>query len=69
MPKYTVTRYLLIESEVEADTPEDALRIEEGLQIVGDLDSPDALGFSWSYSDAMGEWVCDESGEVVFENY
>lgn len=69
MPKYTVRRYLLVSTTVEADTPENALRIEEGLPITGDLESPDALEFSWQYSDAIGELVFDENDNVVLENY
>lgn len=69
MPKFTVSRYLVVNTTVEADTPEDALRIEEGLQIAGDLECPDALEFSWFYSDAMGEEVRDENDNTVLENY
>jgi hypothetical protein len=67
MAKFTVTRYVLIESEVEADSAEDALTIEENLPLTGDLTSEGALNFSWALSDAMGSWVCDEAGAVVLE--
>lgn len=69
MAKYTVTRYVLIESIIEADSAEKALSIEEGLPLSGDLTSAGALGFSWQLSDAMGSWVCDEQGAVVLEEY
>lgn len=69
MAKFTVSRYLLVQTVVEADDAEEALRKEEGLQIVGDLESPDALEFSWFYSDAMGEEVRDEAGDIVLENW
>lgn len=69
MAKYTVTRYLLIESIIEADSAEKALRIEEGLPLSGDLTSKEALDFSWQLSDAMGAWVSDEQGAVVLEEY
>ena len=67
MAKFTVTRYVLIESVVEADSAEDALTIEENLPLTGDLTSEGALNFSWALSDAMGSWVCDEAGAVVLE--
>ena len=67
MAKYTVTRYVLINSEIEADNPEQALEVEESLPLSGDLDSTGALSFSWQLSDAMGSWVCDEQGAVVLE--
>jgi hypothetical protein len=69
MAKFTVLRYLLIETEVEADSAEDALSIEENLPLTGDLNSEGALNFSWALSDAMGSWVCDEDGAVILENY
>ena len=69
MAKYTVTRYVLINSEIEADNPEQALEVEESLPLSGDLDSTGALSFSWQLSDAMGSWVCDEQGAVVLEEY
>jgi len=67
MAKYTVTRYVLIQSEIEADNPEQALEVEESLPLSGDLTSEGALDFSWQLSDAMGSWVCDEQGAVVLE--
>lgn len=69
MAKFTVSRYLLVQTVVEAEDAEEALRKEEGLQIAGDLECPDALEFSWFYSDAMGEEVRDEAGELVLENW
>lgn len=69
MPKFTVNRYLLVSTEVEAENAEEALRLEEGLQIAGDLECPDALSFSWCYSDAMGEEVRDEADNIVLENW
>ena len=67
MAKFTVTRYVLIHSEIEADSAEDALTIEENLPLTGDLNSEGVLDFSWQLSDAMGSWVCDEAGTVVLE--
>lgn len=69
MAKYTVTRYLLIESIIEADSAEEALSIEEDLPLSGDLTSEGALDFGWQLSDAMGSWVSDEQGKVILENY
>jgi hypothetical protein len=69
MAKFTVSRYVLIDTEVEADSAEEALSIEEDLPLTGDLNSEGALNFSWAVSDAMGSWVSDEDGEVILENY
>jgi hypothetical protein len=69
MAKFTVLRYLLIETEVEADSAEEALSIEEDLPLTGDLNSEGALNFSWALSDAMGSWVCDDQDNVILENY
>jgi hypothetical protein len=69
MAKFTVTRYVLIESEIEADSAEDALAIEENLPLTGDLNSAGALDFSWQLSDAMGYWVSDDQDNVILENY
>lgn len=69
MPKYTVYRYVLIQSEIEADNPEQALKVEESLPLSGDLDSTGALSFSWELSDCMGAWVNDGNDKTVLENY
>ena len=69
MAKYTVYRYVLIQSEIEADDAEQALRVEESLPLSGDLDSTSALSFSWELSDCMGAWVNDENDNTVLEDY
>lgn len=69
MAKYTVYRYVLIQSEIEAENPEQALEIEESLPLSGDLTSEGALDFSWQLSDCMGAWVNDENDKTVLEDY
>jgi hypothetical protein len=69
MALYTVYRYVLIQSEIEADSPSQALEAEESLPLEGDIKSPGALAFSWALSDCMGAWVNDENDKTVLEEY
>lgn len=69
MSIFTVQRYICIETQVEADSAEDALQIEGDLDITGNLTSEGALAFSWWLSDAIGATVTDSAGETVLEAY
>ena len=67
--KYTIQRYVCIETTVEAETPEEALEKEEALTVEGTLTSPNALAFDWWISDAIGSTVSDDEGEICLENW
>ena len=66
MPLFTVNRYLVISTEVEAETAEDALLLEE--MTATDITATSVRGFptefDWSSNTA---WVDDENGETVWE--
>jgi hypothetical protein len=71
MAIYKVVRYLVAQTKVEADSPEDALTIEENLEIKGELEctGEQVKDFTWWLSDAMGREVLDENGESVLEDW
>lgn len=69
MPKFTIQRYVCIETEVEAETAEDALDLEESFTVEGKLTCPQALSFDFWISDAIGATVRDEDGEVCLEDW
>lgn len=65
MAKYTVCRYLITTIEVEADTPEEALNLENYSDTkVSITDDNYPLKWEWSTNPA---WVIDEEGETVLE--
>jgi hypothetical protein len=65
MPKFDVNRYVVVTTEVEAETAEDALRIEE--MTATDLVIQSALPTTYWWSD-NSPWVDDENGETVLED-
>lgn len=67
MAKFEVSRYLVVTTEVEADTAEEALEIEQGLETnvrIKNLHSAIQPTYWWSDNSA---WVDDENGELVWE--
>jgi hypothetical protein len=65
MAKYTICRYLITTIEVEADTPEEALDLENySPTSVSITDATYPLEWEWSTNPA---WVIDEDGETVLE--
>jgi hypothetical protein len=64
--KYTINRYLVVTTEVEADTPEQALEIEWSTETKVTLESEAGLNTTYWWSDNEA-WVDDENGETVLE--
>jgi hypothetical protein len=65
MAKYKICRYLLTTIEVEADTPEEALDLENYSDTsVSITDNTYPLEWEWSFNPA---WVIDEDGDTVLE--
>lgn len=67
MAKFTVSRYLVVTTEVEADTAEEALWIEENQETkvhIENLQSAIQPTYWWSENSA---WVDDENGDTVLE--
>lgn len=67
MAKFTVSRYLVVTTEVEADTAEEALWIEENQETkvhIENLRSAIQPTYWWSENSA---WVDDENGDTVLE--
>ena len=66
MPKFTVNRYLVVSTEVEADTAENAHLLEEMTATEVAISCKFPTEFSWSDNSA---WVDDEDGETVWEGF
>lgn len=65
MAKYTVSRYIVVTLEIEADTPEEALDLENYSDTrVSITDDLYPLEWEWSCNPA---WVDDEEGDTVLE--
>ena len=65
MAKFKICRYLITTSEVEADTPEEALGREQYSDTrVSITDDNYPLEWEWSTNPA---WVIDEEGDTVLE--
>ena len=65
MAKYKICRYLMTTIEVEADTPEEALDLENHSDTsVSITDNTYPLEWEWSFNPA---WVIDEEGDTVLE--
>jgi hypothetical protein len=65
MAKYTVSRYIVVTLEIEADTPEEALGREQYSETsVSITDDTFPLTWDWSCNPA---WVDDEEGDTVLE--
>ena len=65
MAKYIICRYLITTTEVEADTPEEALNLEIYSDTsVSITDNTYPLEWEWSTNPA---WVIDEEGDTVLE--
>jgi hypothetical protein len=65
MAKYAICRYLIATIEVEADTPEEALELEQNSDAkVSITDDTYPLEWEWSTNPA---WVIDEEGDTVLE--
>ena len=65
MAKYKICRYLITTIEVEADTPEEALDLENySATTVNITDDTYPLEWEWSFNSA---WVIDEEGDTVLE--
>ena len=67
MAKFEVSRYLVVTTEVEADTAEQALEIEQNLKTevhIENLQSAIQPTYWWSENSA---WVDDENGDTVLE--
>lgn len=65
MAKFKICRYLITTIEVEADTPEEALNLENYSDTrVSITDDIYPLEWEWSTNPA---WVLDEEGETVLE--
>ena len=67
--RYQVLRFVMFETTVEADSPEEARDLEADYPIYGELTSPEAVDFRWWFSDCMGVEVLDEQGESVLEDW
>ena len=65
MAKFEVNRYMVITTQVEAETAEDALRIDE--MTATDVVIQSALPTTYWWSD-NSPWVDDEDGETVLED-
>ena len=68
MAKFEVNRYMVVTTEVEADTAEQALEIEQNLNTevhIENLQSAIQPTYWWSENSA---WVDDEDGETVLED-
>ena len=68
MAKFEVNRYMVVTTQVEAETAEDALRIEEQTKTtvtIENIDSPLKTTYWWSDN---SPWVDDEDGETVLED-
>lgn len=66
MAKFTVSRYLVVTTEVEADTAEDAQALEEMTATEVEIKSAAGYPVSFWWSDNSA-WVDDENGETVWE--
>ena len=67
MAKFEVSRYLVVTTEVEAETAEEALDIEQNMNTqvsIVNLQSATQPTYWWSDNSA---WVDDENGETVWE--
>jgi hypothetical protein len=68
MAKFEVNRYMVVTTQVEAETAEEALWIEESLEtkvMIDNIDSPLKTTYWWSDN---SPWVDDENGETVLED-
>ena len=65
MPRFTVNRYLVVSTEVEAETAEDALLLEIKTHTEVAISSSLPTEWEWSSNTA---WVDDETGETVLED-
>lgn len=68
MAKFEVNRYIVVTTEVEAETAEEALWIEENQEtkvVIENIDSTLKTTYWWSDGNP---WVNDEDGETVLED-
>lgn len=65
MAKFTVNRYIVVTTQVEAETAEDARDIEQ--MTATDIVIQSALPTTYWWSDNSA-WVDDENGETVWED-
>ena len=65
MAKYTICRYLVVAIKVEAESPEEALELEQqSYTSVNIIDDRYPLEWEWSCNPA---WVIDDQGDTVLE--
>ena len=69
METFKILRYVGIETIVEAENADEALEVEEKMQILGDLNCPEAKAFNWWISEAIGTEVRDINDNVLIENW
>jgi hypothetical protein len=65
MAKYTIYRYLITSTEVEADTPEEALNLQTFSDTKVSITN-DTYPLEWDLSNIPAE-VVDEDGDTVLE--
>jgi hypothetical protein len=62
--KFTVNRYVVISTEIEADTAEQALELEIGDDQIISINTDLLSTWEWSTNPA---WVTTDDGETVLE--
>jgi hypothetical protein len=68
MPKFEVNRYIVVTTEVEAETAEEALWIDDNQETkvtIENINSTLKTTYWWSDN---SPWVDDENGETVLED-
>jgi hypothetical protein len=66
MAKFTVSRYVVVTTEIEAETPEQALALECQTDTKVELTSEAGFNTTYWWSE-NGAWVDDEDGDTVLE--